>query len=261
MAPVRMLLGLVLLLMVVSGCAPSVIRLTWSRPPLLRLSPGQRVAVEVVKGGKVDRAVESLRVELAGQMRNMGFQGVDKVANAEVVVRMAPTAWSYQQEPAGRGRLDVTVDVLDSRSTTGQVVFHDGYWAAPDSAEQLGESEVMVRAAGLVVERFLEDLRPQQVSSKVEMDDSDPIVGPGLELCRNNQFEAAYLALAQALNKKPNSAAALYDLGVMAEVRGSYEEAEDLLKRATEISPKPIYVAALERVRSARADNAGVQKR
>lgn len=283
MGPVRTSLVLVLLA-ASAGCAAPVIHLTWSRPPLLRVTASQSVAVEVAKDGKTvtpnaaigtaigitrgqvmnkDMAVEALRAELVGQLQNMGFAVADR-SRADVVIRMMPTAWKYQLEPsvksltAGRGRLDIAVDVLDLHGTAGQVIFHDEYWAS-DHAEHLGEPEVMVRASGRVVTRFLEDMRPQRVSAKVEMDDSDPIVGPGLELCRKNQFEAAYLALAQALNKKPDSSAALYDLGVMAEIRGSYDEAEDLLKRATNISPKPIYYTALERVRAARADNTGMQ--
>jgi tetratricopeptide (TPR) repeat protein len=283
MGPVRTSLVLVLLALS-AGCSAPVIHLTWSRPPLLRLSASQSVALEVVKDGKEvtpngvlgaaigvtrgqvmnkDMAVEALRAELKGQMQNMGFAVVDR-SRADVVIKMTPSGWAYHLEPgaksltAGRGRLDITVDVLDLHGTAGQVIFHDEYWAS-DYAEHLGEPEVMVRASGRVVARFLEDMRPQRVSAKVEMDDSDPVVGPGLELCRKNQFEAAYLALAQALNKKPDSSAALYDLGVMAEIRGSYGEAEDLLKRATEIASKPIYYTALQRVRAARADSAGMQ--
>jgi len=278
MGPVRAALFLVLLV-ASAGCTP-VIHITWNRPPLLRLSASQSVAVEVVKDGKPvtpsaamstavgvmrgqvmnkDMAVETLRSELVGQLQGMGFVVVDR-SRADAVIRMMPTGWSYKLESltTGRGRLDISVDVLDPHGTAGQLVFHDGYWAT-DTAEMVGEPEVMVRASARVVARFLEDLRPQRVSARVEMDDSDPIVQPGLELCRKNQFEAAYLALAQALNKKPDSSAALYDLGVMAEIRGSYEEAEDLLKRATAISQKPIYYTALERVRNARADNAGVR--
>src|SRR6185295_1093906 len=150
---------------------------------------------------------------------------------------------------SGRGRMDIQVDVFDLHGTASQAIFHDAYWAR-NTGDHLGEPEVMVRASGLVITRFLEDLQPQRVSAKVEMDDSDPVVKPGLELCRSNQFEAAYLALSQAVNKKPDSSAALYDLGIMAEVRGSYDEAEDLLRRATTYSQKPIYFTALERVRA-----------
>src|SRR6185369_14908603 len=144
-----------------------------------------------------DMSVDALRIELKGQLENMGFAVVDK-SQADVIIKVLPTAWEYQLQPgtltSGRGRLDIQVDVFDLHGTASQAIFHDGYWAR-NSGDHLGEPEVIVRAAGRVVTRFLEDLRPQQVSAKVEMDDSDPVVGPGLDLCRSNQFEAAYLAL------------------------------------------------------------------
>jgi hypothetical protein len=284
MALVRLpfLFAAVAALLVSTGCAAPTIHLTWSRPPLLPVPITQRVAVDISKDsaavtpnnaigavigltkGQVmnkDMSVDALRTELAGQLQNMGYTVVDK-SRADVVIRVTPTSWEYQLQPgsltSGRGRLDITVDVFDLHNPAGQAIFHDGYWAR-DSGERLGEPEVMVRAAGRVITRFLDDMRPQRISAKVEMDDSDPVVGPGLELCKSNQFEAAYLALSQAVNKKPDSSAALYDLGIMAEVRGSYEEAEDLLKRATALSSKPIYFTALERVRTARVDDVGMR--
>lgn len=281
LARISLLLTTVATLLVTTGCAGApVIHLTWSRPPLLPVTPAQKVALDVSKGnaavtpnaamgtvlglvqGQVmnqDMSVEALRAELKGQLQNMGFAVVDK-SQADVVIKVVPTAWEYQLQglTSGRGRLDVRVDVFDLHGTAGQTIFHDDYWAR-DAGDHLGEPEVMVRAAGRVITRFLEDLRPQRVSAKVEMDDSDPVVGPGLELCRSNQFEAAYLALSQAVNNKPSSSAALYDLGIMAEVRGSYDEAEDLLRRATTYSQKPIYFSALERVRAAKVDAAGMR--
>jgi len=281
LARISLLLTAVATLLVTTGCAGApVIHLTWSRPPLLPITTAQKVALDVPKGatavtpnaamgavlgltqGQVmnkDMSVDALRAELKGQLQNMGFAVVDK-SQADVVIKVVPTAWEYhlQALTSGRGRLDIQVDVFDLHGTAGQAIFHDGYWAR-DAGDHLGEPEVMVRAAGRVVTRFLEDLRPQQVSAKVEMDDSDPVVGPGLDLCRSNQFEAAYLALSQAVNQKPNSSAALYDLGIMAEVRGSYDEAEDLLRRATTYSQKSFYFTALERVRAAKVDAAGMR--
>jgi tetratricopeptide (TPR) repeat protein len=262
-----------------AGCSAPVIRLSWNRPPALPLTTAQRVAVEVARDGasptpsgvlgaaigltqgqvmNKDLAMEPLRLELTGQLQGLGFTVVDK-AQADAVIRMVPKAWSYQLEPsvksltAGRGRLDVAVEVFDTHGQPGQPIFRDGYWAS-DFAEHLGEPEVMVRASGRVVARFLEELQPQRVSTKVEMDDTDPVVKPGLDLCRSDQFEAAYLALSQAVSQKPDSAPALYDLGVLAEIRGSYPEAEDLIRRATAINPKPLYFSALERVRRRRAE-------
>jgi len=56
------------------------------------------------------------------------------------------------------------------------------------------------------------------------------------------------------VDRAPNSAPALYNLAVLDEARGDYDKAEQLLLSATRISSKPMYYAALERVRAARVE-------
>jgi Flp pilus assembly protein TadD len=112
----------------------------------------------------------------------------------------------------------------------------------------------MARAADRVAERFADDLRPGRVCNVVEMDDSDSRVETGISLCKCGRFDAAYSAFSDLAAKAPDSAPVLYDLAVLKESRGEYNDAEALLLRATNLEPKGIYYIALERVRAAKRD-------
>jgi hypothetical protein len=67
------------------------------------------------------------------------------------------------------------------------------------------------------------------------------------------------MAFADAVARSPRSAPALYNMGVMAEARGSYDEAENVILWATELAQKSMYYTALERVRQSRRDAQALQ--
>ena len=93
------------------------------------------------------------------------------------------------------------------------------------------------------------------MSARVELDDSDPNAEPGIELCKDGKFDAAYVAFSEASSRSPGSAPLLYNLAVLAEARGEYNLAESMLGRATGLEPKALYFEALDRVRRARGDS------
>jgi len=116
----------------------------------------------------------------------------------------------------------------------------------------------MARSSRALAGAFLRTLQPTRISAVVELDDSDPITEPGIALCEDGNFEAAYLAFSEAATRAPKSAPVLYDLAVLAEARGDYDLAESMLTRATGLEPKELYFSALERVRRVRKDSAPV---
>jgi Flp pilus assembly protein TadD len=86
------------------------------------------------------------------------------------------------------------------------------------------------------------------------MDDSDPRTETGISLCERGQFDAAYSAFSDLASRAPDSAPVLYNLAVLKESRGEYDDAESLLMRSTKMDPKAIFYIALERVRAAKRD-------
>lgn len=272
MVPSRFLLALAL--MVVAGCTPRI-RIEWSRPARFVLPVEHPIALSVEVDGAaptgenvVDAmiglgqgqllnkwlAVLPVHSSLEGQLRRAGHNLVDP-RSAALIVRVRPTRWSYQrdQKGSGSGRLEARIEVIDPRNPAGQPLFADRYWATGGGGK-IGEPEAMARASRALARAFLATLQPSRVSARVELDDSDPITEPGIELCKRGEFEAAYLAFSQAATQAPSSAPVLYDLAVLAEARGEYDLAESMLARATGLEPKALYFSALERVRRARED-------
>ncbi|MFZ5468815.1 MAG: tetratricopeptide repeat protein, partial [Myxococcota bacterium] len=269
-------------LALVAGCTPRI-RLERSRPAAVQLPIDQPIALQVETDGTAPSAtnvmdavigvtqgqvlnkwlaVEPVRNELRVQLQNAGYRLVEP-AQAQAVVRVRPVRWHYQLEQQknvmhGSGRLDVKLELLDAKNPAAPPLYSATYWGT-GSAKNLGEPEAMLRAAQRVAGVFLRDTRPSRVSAVVDLDDSDPITEPGIELCKSGQFEAAYAAFSDAVARAPQSAPALYNLAVLAEARGEYNEAESLLQRATAISPKPLYYSALERVRGAQQDAQAMQ--
>lgn len=280
-------LALALSLLALSmGCSNSF-RINRTRPAAFPLRTDQKIALQVERDGTPPSAttvldaavaltvgqvlnkwlaVEPVRSEFNASLRGSGYTLVDRFP--ELIVRVRPTAWSYQlqEKPkdlnalrSGSGRLDARIEILDARDPS-TVLYGGSYWASA-TASNAGEPEAMARAAQRMAGRFISDLRPYRVSVKVELDDDDPIVKPGLKLCKQGHFDAAYAAFADAVARSPRSAPALYNLGVLAESRGSYDEAESVILRAIELAQKPMYYKALQRVRLSRRDAEALRAR
>jgi tetratricopeptide (TPR) repeat protein len=274
--------AVVLSLLAMSTACSHSFRINRTRPPVFPLAAEQKVVLLVEKDGSPPDvinaafgitqgqvlnkwgAVEPVRNVFGTSLRNSGYTVVEGAP--DIIIRVRPTGWSYELHEkslslsalrAGSGRLDARIEILDGRNPS--TVFYGGsYWASADSADA-GEPEAMSRAAQRMVNNFLSDLQPYRVSVHVELDDEDSIVEPGLELCERGQFDAAYEAFADAVARSPRSAPALYNMGVLAESRGSYDEAETLVHRATELSSKAMYYSALERIRLSRRDAQALQ--
>lgn len=274
-------------LAIASACGAPRIRIERTRPAVFQLSRSQPIAVEVqldnpkngddvatdvmVAGLRLTQgqvltkhlAVEPVRSEFASELRKAQYT-VASGRDAALELRLVPVDWNYEVKGpdeiwAGSGRLVVKLQILDALDPDAPPRYQ-GTYRATGEARTLGEPEAMTDAARNVAIRFLRDLQPYRVSDVVELDDEDPAAKPGIELCREGDFDAAYTAFADTVAHHPNSAPALYNLGVLAESRGKYDEAEAVLSKATRINAKPIYHQALERVRLARRDSEVLQQ-
>lgn len=256
------------------GCAPRI-KIEWNRPPRLSVPKGQPLAlnvqadgtppnanmvadaiIDITQGQVLNKwmAVGPVRHELDAQLRAAGHNMVEGPGGG-LTVRVRPTRWSYHanKSGSGSGRLEARIEVFDDRDPGGQPKFADSYWGSGGGGN-IGEPEAMARCARGIARAFIATLQPSRVVAKVELDDSDPITQPGIELCRDGQFEAAYLAFSEAATRAPKSAPVLYNLAVLAEARGEYDLAESMLTRAVSEDSKSLYFVALERVRRARKD-------
>ena len=257
----RIAVSLALVLAVLAqSCSTPRIRIEHSCPPCIQLEPAARVGVQIAAvnpspsfpgvGGPVGE-------ELGRHLQRSPYPLVDS-GTADVIFRACPVLWTYQPPfpplpgQNGFGHLRVRIDVVPAKNPGAPCIYSSTYWSKVHAP---GEDVALARAADLVADRVLADLRPTRVCNVVEMDDSDPRVETGIELCRCGHFDAAYSAFSDLAVRAPDSPPVLYDLAVLKESRGEYDGAEALLLKATGMdSKKPFYYVALERVRAARAD-------
>jgi tetratricopeptide (TPR) repeat protein len=250
------------LLLLAQGCSTPRIRIEHTCPPCIPLDPHASVGLELVidpAAGQAPprpEAAEMVRSELERHLLRGPYPLVEVTA-AKVIVRATPTQWTYEGPllllPGQNGlwHLRVRIEVIPANSPNAPCIASSTYWS---KVHALNEGLAIARAADMVADRFLDDLRPSRICNVVQMDDTDPRVQTGIQLCECGQFDAAYSAFSDLAARAPDSPPVLYDLAVLKESRGEYDEAEALLLRATKMDPKGVYYIALERVRAARHD-------
>ena len=261
------------------GCAPPRIRIEHLRPPNLVLPEAATIAVDAVAddrkldgdqvfdavaegmfGGFAQKlnkwaAIPVMRAELEQALQRAGRAASDPAAASYTLVAK-PLKWSFQMRKSffeGPGRLDVRLELRPTGAPDAKPVWAETYWARHDGEELA----VMRTDARHIARMFVEELYPTRITELVEMDDSDPAVRDGVELCKRGRFDAAFEAFFAAVRANPGSAAALYNLAVLQEARGNHDEAERLLVEAGRLAPHERIDLALSRVRRAREDAKG----
>lgn len=288
----RAVLLLAALLGALAGCGPPRVRIKRMLPPRVDLAMQKPIAVEVDEnagglavqsaaevvhgagesvsrhGSKGDvlgmasdalngldqvgrpmRAVtvaEALKRNLEESLRRSEYK-VAGARDAEVIVRARPTDWTLRK---GRWRLESQVDIV-RKGKDGRLIYRFEYRTRVKAQSQ---QDALKIAAESLADQFVKDLRPGNAWQTVELDDDDPIVQPGIELCEEGEIGAAFRAFADAVARAPDSGPALYNLALLTDARGDYDAAEALLLRALRNDPKPLYEAALARTRAAQAE-------
>jgi hypothetical protein len=244
-------------LLLAQGCSTPRIRIERSCPPCIPLESDATIGLEIaINPAGAQAPAEMVRRELERHLLRGPYPLVD-ARTAKVIIRACPTEWSFQWPfpplpgQNGFGHLRVRIEVLHANSPNAPCIYSSTYWA---KVHVPGEMGAMARAADLVSDNFVADLMPSRICNVVQMDDTDPRAETGIKLCECGQFDAAYTAFSDLAAQAPDSPPLLYDLAVLKESRGEYDEAESLLLRATKRDPKGIYYIALERVRAAKRD-------
>ncbi len=123
---------------------------------------------------------------------------------------------------------------MDEREFEGKVK-RDRNGKEPDKN---GMKELAVQNA---VAMFLKNITPSYVSNKVKLDDSDDAQAGMLKQAKKGNIAVAREQLAEYFAKNPNNAAAAFNLAVMVDASGEYQEALDLYNTALKLGNKPQY--------------------
>lgn len=266
------------------GCSPPRVRIRRTLPPIAPVKPDTRIAVEVVPAPSapsakevVERvfsipqghfrtkadAQEPLAEHLDRELRAASHLVVSR-AEADLIIRATPIAWNYSgpsfaeellvkrsEQREASGRLKVRIQIVDARARGAPPLYEGVRHGSSDVAD---DASALSGAARGLARRLVYTLRAREISYAVDLDDDDDRVREGIELCNSNDMKAATRAFKHVIARFPDSAAAHYNLGILAEGRGEYDAAERWLVRAQQLEPKPLYAQGLERVREAQRD-------
>jgi tetratricopeptide (TPR) repeat protein len=164
--------------------------------------------------------------------------------------------------PKVAGVAEVTFQVVKS---DGRVVVADTYRAreekeVPKDRNYSDVGDLRPAAMDHAVADFLSDITPYFVSEKIQLDE-DEILKPGIELADKGDLDGAKRSWDAVLASHPSHAGAVFNLGVILEVRGEFDAAAQTYKRAIGMQPKELYIQTLERLERRQADLRALEQR
>ncbi len=194
-------------------------------------------------------------------------------ANAVGTKNPSPLATSTYVKPQPKiffvpeARVTVHFEVIDSAS--GRIVVSQPYsgdykgdkYDPTASDRRPVPAPLLHGAAREAIDSFISEITPRTVTEKIELDDDEDALEPGIELCKRGQVDAAIRSFQSVLAKNPRSPGANYNLGVLLESRGEYAEAEKLYRKAHSLEQKSLYLDAIDDMRRRIRDEQALQRR
>lgn len=130
----------------------------------------------------------------------------------------------------------------------------------PGNRSYANPANLMLDSLRRAVKSFLGDITPHAVNEKLVLDDSDPLLKSGVELAVKGDLDGAEHTWSDAVAKDSSYAGAIYNLGVLSEVRGDPKAASERYARAFALNPKSIYKDALDELNQRLRETASLQK-
>src|SRR5215475_5239333 len=216
------LAGLVLL----GGCAP-MLRVPRPAQAVVDLGPRARMLSLVRVDGPEDSPTVVVHT-LKGRAARQGYFQVE--------------AWvpGTPVDESGR-RAYVSIDVAE--------------WAFSSPRTSSNETEPQARVRLLesslrAVDDLLRALAPRPRVEDVELDVESPLLKPGADAATRGDLEEARASFESVYSRHPELAAAAYDLGLLNEALGHWEQAEALYAEAVSKKDDRLYRDALDSVRA-----------
>ncbi|HYO58026.1 tetratricopeptide repeat protein [Archangium sp.] len=260
------------------GCAPTL-KVNVLQPARVNLGAAKRLTVVQTEGRKGAR--DFLIEELTRQARSEGYFQVTDRSDEGIVVKVAGRAVQMLNTgngPAqGQDEIGIRIDVNDwdaekktetikgtdskGKPTEREEKFYEAKTVASVTAfnaagkallaeeeyETVGRGDdkdsAIGNAARALVGRILFDMTPKYVSKYIRLDDDDKAQKPIIEVAREGNVPRAITEMESYLQSNPQNSAALYNLAVLLDASGKYQEALDLYTKAISVSSKDYYVS------------------
>ena len=219
---------------------------------------GRAHDADAILGGAVSADVEEERETKreerevgTGRYRNEYYTegGVKRVRRVEI--KRKEIEYVLQMERIAE--MEVAVALLDTK--TAIRLEHELYSESnaedaegEDDIRRMQDANDMLRElADRIIPQIVNDLKPHAVVQSIALASCDECK-EGMKLAKDDEWDAAIASWRAAAASDSDNHAALYNLGVAAEVAGDYAEADRYYLNALEIDGKRFYRKALERV-------------
>ena len=164
---------------------------------------------------------------------------VEELVDRDFITRTVSFAAGFRLISVETG--EIRASDSDSRSNSHKYYPHK---------DKLPSGDQMLDAmAESVVSRFIPLIAPYQVAVSKEFDEDNDQVDLGIEYAQKNLWDKAEQIWQAEADKDPQNSAAIFNLGIAAEVMGDLERAEQLYDQALSVEPKDLYMEALSNIR------------
>jgi hypothetical protein len=232
-------------------------------------SEGRRSAREVVINEVVsqsrgagyftvqDRTEEGITVKIAGRSVDVTGGKMAQVPD-EIYVRLDVIDWNANKDTKTETKTDskgakyettetvlkgkVVLGITASNAQNKALVAEKEYVATFDGDKNDSEEKVLAAAARMAISKFLNDVTPSYVERKIRLDDDDEAQKQYIEVAKGGNIPKALEDLRAYVASNPNNTAGLYNLAVLLDATGQYEEALDAYTKAIAGSTKDYYV-------------------
>ena len=276
--------ALFFVMMTQAACAPAM-QVTRLAPAYYNLGNTKRVAVLEVngEGGAVAQVIAALQqrilddgyyslivatnrgaaftVSTPGGLIEIGQ--VRRLVDADVYVNANVTRYDYLESESDEKRGEKEVHRYQPESyvrinfqvvkNDGRVlVFRDYDGHVSGSKYDEGQkpsgnrSNLLEGAVRGAVSSFTGDITPRRITERIVFDDGDESLKPGIKMAENGDLGGAERAFSTLLSTNPNNAGAIYNMGVLLETRGEFEQAAQAYSQAIHLLGKALYKEALE---------------
>ncbi|HTS82092.1 MAG TPA: tetratricopeptide repeat protein [Myxococcaceae bacterium] len=241
-------------------------RIARPAPAVVDLGPRARVLSLVRVDGPDDAPVVVVHT-LKGRAARQGFfqletwtpGGPVDGSGRRAYLSIDIAEWSFAA-PSARGEAEPQARV---RLLTRVARTPDGPWSEPyetgglvegtestSDVSHAGAPQLLVESSLRAVDDLLRALAPRPRVEDVELDVDSPLLQPGATAARRGDLDGARASFEAVHARHPDMAAAAYDLGLVLEAQGHWEQAEALYAEAVSRNKEDrLYRDALQSVR------------
>lgn len=263
----------VVALFAASGCAPKLY-VNVLQPSPVNLGAAKQLSIMQTEGRRSAR--ERVIQEIASRARSDGYFTVTDRSEEGITVKIAGRTVDVSQGKGGPQRPDeigLRIDVLDwsanrdsqtTRDTKGREYTRTFYRAnvllgvtafnqegktylaekeyRGEMSSDVSEDQAINAAAVVAVKSLLNEITPTYVQKAIRLDNDDDSQKPIIEMAKNGDTNRAMQEERAVVQKNPNSAPAVYNLAVLLDALGAYNEAIGYYDQAIKLVSKDYYV-------------------